>query len=153
MKLRPSTDEAIKFLKHLKPTGPWDLAAIGQDGQVTARTFFVNEAQEAFAWIEARQGRANLYYHVNTLKPGIHHRKAKKADIDTATSLHVDIDNPNALEILRTAGLPPPTVTVFSGGGYQPLWRLDPACSNITRVERANLALARRLALLWHFHQ
>ena len=41
--------------------------------------------------------------------------------------------------------MPPPTVTVFSGGGFQAFWALGEPTEDLHRVERLNAALAHQL--------
>lgn len=89
-------------------------------------------------WLDAQHYKFGIYYHVNALKPGIRNKKAAKADVAEALFLHVDIDDANALDKLRSFQ-PQPTVTVFSGGGYQCLWRIEPT-TDLAAVEQINIA-------------
>jgi hypothetical protein len=86
-------------------------------------------------WIDRYQNKRNLYFSVNRTKPGLR-SKATKADITEMVALHVDVDPPKTpgidLAAAQAAILdklkahnPPPSAIVFSGGGYQPFWRLD----------------------------
>lgn len=86
----------------------------------------------------------NLYFAVNRRKAGCAHKKAKKEDVEAALCLHVDVDDPTALERI-TAYRPKPTAVVFSGGGYQAFWLLEDETTELARVERINKALAEAL--------
>jgi hypothetical protein len=77
----------------------------------------------------------NIYYHLNKTT-GNHGPKAKKSQVVLAEFVHVDIDPEEGQELeseqKRIAdivakgipGVPTPTFTVFSGGGYNLIWRL-----------------------------
>lgn len=129
--------DAVAFLNHLLPDGPWLLHAIRTDRKGIETDVFGPETEaDARAWIARRNGKANLYFLVNLPRPGL----AKKAcieDIEALRCLHVDIDaragEPLPEELTRIKslltdglpqGVPPPTAIVFSGGGYQAFWRL-----------------------------
>ena len=129
--LSPDTDEAIAFLEAYRPDGPWVLTAIEPDGGRTATVTFESATRDRLrAWIDARQGRNNLYFTVNDAF-GPLSKKARKSDIRAARALHIDIDprpgEPIAQERTRARDLlegfePKPTVIVDSGGGYQAFW-------------------------------
>ncbi|MGE6784412.1 VapE domain-containing protein [Ensifer adhaerens] len=139
----PQTLAAISYLQHMVPN-QWDLAAIPPDGgRPEFRTFTPTEVQAAIAWIEERQGHVGLYYHVNEIRSEIRNRKATKADIARVRYLHVDIDvnDDVALQSIRSF-VPAPTTIVFSGGGYQALWKLREPSIEFDRVEHINMAIA-----------
>lgn len=138
--LAGDTASAIAFLTRMYPNDPWHLVKIRPDGKPTARSFGTETAREAKGWIDAHQGVANLYFHVNRLTPGFADGKAKKEDVVDALFLHVDIDDLGAETRLRTF-TPAPTAVIFSGGGFQAFWRLrEPASPEA--AERVNLAIA-----------
>jgi hypothetical protein len=142
----PQTSVAIGFLRNLHPNR-WDLAAIPPDGgRPEFQTFAPTEIQAATEWIEIRQGVSGLYHHVNELREGIRNQKATKADIAAVLNLHADIDvnDEDTLNRIRSF-VPPPTVIVFSGGGYQPIWVLREPSIDFARVERINIAIAQIL--------
>ncbi|MGZ2374078.1 hypothetical protein ACVI3U_001981 [Sinorhizobium medicae] len=143
---QPQTFAAISYLQQILPNR-WDLAAIPPDGsRPEFRTFAPTEIQAATAWIEERQGRAGLYYHVNEIRPGIRHRKATKADIARVLHLHADIDASDDVTLQRIRSFAPaPTVIVFSGGGYQPIWKLREPSTEFDRAECINMAIAHAL--------
>jgi RepB DNA-primase N-terminal domain len=142
----PNTGQTIDFLEALYPNNIWHLVAIFPEGRVEARSFSRRERKEALVWLNALQGKANCYFHVNSLKSGVKNCKASKKDVKQARFLHVDVDDPQpeALEKLRNFD-PRPSVILFSGGGYQAFWLLDEATKDLDRVERINRALAEKL--------
>ncbi|MER9684672.1 MULTISPECIES: DNA-primase RepB domain-containing protein [unclassified Mesorhizobium] len=145
--LTPDTASAMDFLRRFTPSDRWDLAALPPDGgQPEFRTFIPDEHEQARDWIERRQGTKGLYYHVNRLRTDARNIKAKKPDIVAVRALHVDVDlnDDAALSALREFG-PTPTAIVFSGGGYQALWRLTESSTEFDRAERINIWLARQL--------
>src|SRR5690606_36154281 len=130
------TATAISFLKQWSPDSDWCLTAIVPDGKTETATFAPAEEEKAHAWIEQRQGRKNIYHHVSSTRTRLT-SKAKKEDMAAFRAFHVDID-PDAGEpfeeerqrIYRMLtdnlpeGVPPPSVIVDSGGGYQAFWLL-----------------------------
>lgn len=135
-----NTDEAISFLKRWPAAYP-HLTAIhvdpntGEKGLIEARGFDNQPAinwDAVAAWINERQGRANLYFSVNSLGRLLQ-KKAEKNDVAEIVALHVDIDVPagEAQEetvvglIERVQGhTPAPSVVIASGGGVQAFWIL-----------------------------
>src|SRR5688572_5696301 len=96
----PRTAEAVAFLEKMHAEGPWHLVAIvpdARDKALRARTFTPAQRDDAFRWIDERQGKENLYFHVNRLRPDIKNKRATKEHITEATFLHVDIDDPEGL--------------------------------------------------------
>src|SRR3546814_4969624 len=87
-------EDAIAFLRRVRPKGPWTLTAIfpERDGRPTQTATFGPETEtEALAWLEARSGRMNLYWMVNpALRPLS--KKAERADVKEMVALWVDID-------------------------------------------------------------
>src|SRR5450759_585161 len=64
----PNTDLAVLFLVGLDKYGRHDLVAINPyvpGGDVECATFLSNQRAEMRAWIDARQGKRNLYTSVN----------------------------------------------------------------------------------------
>lgn len=125
--------EATDFLNWLIPGGPWVLTAIHPD-QKKIRTATLTTNDQVDAWVGERRDEWNLYYTPNpTVRPLGEHDKTKLTDIAEVVVLHVDVD-PRAgedvaeeqariLALLREA-TPTPSCIVFSGGGYQALWKL-----------------------------
>lgn len=128
------TGAALDFLQRWLPGGPWALTSIVPDGVTDTRTFAASDLAAMGAWIEARQGSQNLYFHVNPLRRAVN-AKASKEDVARLAYLHVDIDpragenheaeRERALKMLR-GFRHPPTAIVDSGGGFQGFWRLTP---------------------------
>jgi len=140
----PDSNGAVQFLGHVHPHDPVHLVAIHETARVEARTFMLEESSELYEWIDSRQGLANLYWHVNELKPGVSHVKAKKNHVLRGLYVHADIDDPKAFD--RIAALSPrPTLVIFSGGGFQVFYRLSEPCLDLGHLERCNAALAKQL--------
>ena len=141
----PKTDAAIDFLDHMFDASAMrHLIAISETGKVVARSFMPADRAILREWVEERQGEVNLYFSVNESTPGAANRKSTKEDVSRALHVHVDVDDANALDRIRKH-LPKPTVVVFSGGGYQAFWKLRDPSTDLARVERINLEIARRL--------
>lgn len=143
---KPDTLGAVDFLKRLTPNDRWDLAALPDGGKPEFRTFYPDQHDRAFDWIESQQGKAGLYYHVNRLRDSAHNIKAKKPDIVAVRALHVDVDINDEATLAALRGfVPNPTAIVFSGGGYQALWRLAEPSVEFDRAERVNIWIAQQL--------
>jgi hypothetical protein len=133
--MTPDYPKSLDFLKFLYPRGPWMLTAISVDKKsIEARTFDLGEDEEVTAWLQLHS-KKNLYYSVNQpVESARQKRKLSKADVHSAHFLHVDVD-PRAGEDVEAeqarikaqleAYPIKPTITVFSGGGYNALWRLS----------------------------
>jgi len=137
----PNTDEALRFLLAAFPEGPVHLVSLADGAAPEAASFEVKEEEAIRRWVNERQAKRNIYFHVNRLNPSIRNRKAAKQDIHEALWLHVDIDDLNALGVVREFS-PPPTVVLYSGGGYQAFWRLDTPSGDLEGVEARNRWLA-----------
>ena len=171
--LKHDTDAAIQFLDK-RTAGYPTLSAGHVDATTGAKVKFESKSfpnyhtdrivrEACRAWIEARQGRANIYYHVNpTCRP--EDNKAGRDNIAAGVSFHVDID-PNEGED-QTAALErilklvqekcknsPPSVTVASGGGVQCIFDIvteehvpiNGDADKAVEFERHNLYLAHLL--------
>lgn len=127
--------------------GPWVLTAIVVDGTTETATF--TDPDEMSAWVAKRNGKLNLYYMVNDPKRPLT-SKAKKTDVAAMRALHVDVDDPSPEALARIqAHDPPPSVIVFSGNGYNALWKLRGLVpvtpENIDELESYNRGLIERL--------
>lgn len=163
MSLTPNASAAVDFLRWLRPTGSWALTAISPDnkGSVT-KTFEPGDADACLAWIADQNNSRNIYYHVNPTKPI--DKKASKGDITHLEFLHVDIDAragedveaecKRIFKMLNDWDGPEPSGVVFTGGGFQAIWRLDvgdkPIVLNgdttfIEQAERYNVQLEHEL--------
>jgi hypothetical protein len=137
----PDTDAAVKFLEHFHPNGPWHLVAV-KDDNLIGQTFNAREPMER--WINDRQGKWNIYFHVARLKDRPRNAKAAKKDVADTAYLHVDVDNakPETLARLR-AWCPKFTAIIMSGGGYHGYLKLGEPTDNFKLVETCNKALAK----------
>lgn len=134
--MTPDYDESIRFLRLIYPSGPWMLTAISVDKKaIDARTFEgPNEEIETLEWLR-QHGQRNLYYAVNEpIREAYAKRKLSKTDVLRAHFVHVDVDPRDGEELeseqrrIRDQVLGyriRPSVVVFSGGGYNALWKLD----------------------------
>ena len=149
----PDTAAAIAFIKLVYPEGPWVLTAIRPDRKAMDTKTFHPASEEAMeTWLKEFNGIYNIYWSVN---PPLHdlNKKASREDIKEVAYLHVDID-PRAGEPLEQeqkrclallveclpSTVPPPTIILFSGGGYQAFWKLAkpiPINGDLTRAEEA----------------
>lgn len=123
---------AADFLTRWMPQGPWALVTIDpRDGLIAGE--YVTDALRLETWLVENSGYKNCYFHSNTLAGEVRH-KGKREDFAEVPWLHVDVDprvgediaseRERILTALR-AYTPPPTVIVFSGGGYQAYWKLE----------------------------
>lgn len=136
MSVTPDYNKSIEFLKRWSPTGPWVLTSLEPDQKgIETRSFFPQDEAACLTWLQDHGGRRNIYFAVNPVVRPLY-KKAEREDVAALAWLHVDIDpragedlaqeQTRALGLLRNppGGLPPPTVIVFSGGGYQGFWKL-----------------------------
>ena len=149
--------KALEFLQLLYPDGPWVLTAIGR-ATINTDTFGPGREKELDEWLAQYNGAWNVYYSANRVKEATK-SKASKENIRDACYLYVDVD-PEPGEDIKLeqrkilarfqAALPRPTFLVFSGGGYQALWRLkkpvriDGDIQLANEVELYNIALERK---------
>jgi hypothetical protein len=129
----PDDDAAVKFLKQLRPDGPWLLMAIDADKGPKA-TITATAPEAARAFVAKHNARRNLYYSVNPTRAPMD-KKPEKADIAAAEYLFADCDpredespadaKARYRETRAESGLPVPTFIVDSGNGLQMLWRLN----------------------------
>jgi Protein of unknown function (DUF3987) len=167
----PNTALALAFLDILDPNGRHDLAAIDPHSRgIDAATFFLPEDRDKMkAWIDPRQGKVNMYGAPNRGrgKERLNHKLAK-ADIDRIRWIKCDLDptklkgvdretagkhflaeRARILEILQRLSKDPkcpPTLVVDSGGGFWPLWKLDPTVANSPEIEQLVEGIERTLA-------
>ena len=119
---------SIDFLHLFRPGGPWVLTAIHPDkkdgDKDKIRTATFRSDADVLRWLERYGDFCNLYYMANPARRDLS-SKATKADVEEAAWLWTDVDDPEARPRIDAFPLKP-TVIVFSGGGWQPLWKLDP---------------------------
>ena len=135
----PQYQDSVAFLQRLLPEGPWNVVAIEPDDKgIDGNTFMPGEEDQLVAWLTLHKKR-NLYYTLNPIM-GIIQKKPTRQDIKEMAFLHVDLDPEPGRSVdeeqkritkLIAAMQPAPTCVVFSGGGYQCIWRLsDPVIIN-----------------------
>lgn len=133
--MKPDFTVSLSFLRSIYPTGPWMLTAITVDKKaIDARTFDEADESAMMEWLGRYHDR-NLYYSVNQPTTAAREkRKLSKADVSQVHFLHVDVDprvgEPVEKEQERIfAELCSYRIRsshcVFSGGGYNALWRLE----------------------------
>lgn len=152
------TSEAIAFLQKWQQKGPWNLTAILEGGPTPEnKTFMPNEVRAMAEWINARNGKKNLYFTVNDTK-STQASKPKKIHMLRGRAFHVDIDPIKSADIgeeqRRIRSLIQefpiaPTVVIFSGGGYQMFWKFKERVplknGAIEEIEETNKKIERLL--------
>lgn len=133
--MKPNYQESVSFLQWAHPKGPWSVVAITGDRTkpVEGKTFHPGQESQLVAWLEQHGETCNIYWTVNRIARDIF-GKPRREDIYEMSFLHVDIDprvgedvdeeRKRILELLQKAQ-PKPSSIIFSGGGYQALWRLS----------------------------
>jgi hypothetical protein len=131
--LKADWGKVVDFLNKVHPGGPWVLTAIPVEGGRTATVTFSDASKAAHWAVEQNARPMNVYWTVNRVRGSVD-KKPKKGDMEEAVFLHVDIDPRKGEDVAaeqarilaRLEGFnPAPTLIVFSGGGYQALFRLD----------------------------
>lgn len=149
---------SITFLQNLEPAGPWLLVAINPDPapelqrKAELAEFRPGDENRIESWLNERAGIWNIYYTSN-LPANNPFITSKKNFVRHLRLLHVDVDLPGAaddvalsarlLENLRSLE-PPPTAIIFTGGGYQAIWKLAQklqASEETVKIEALNTAL------------
>jgi hypothetical protein len=149
--LHGNTDEAVDFLARWYGDGARTVVTIHPETNDTLRRDFQpKDVAEMRAYIAAAQGRLNVYVVANACKIG--RTSPTKAEMTGARCLHLDADlkdfdcgTEELLDRIRSFD-PPPSVIVFSGGGYQAEWRYDGTFAEkdwAHRIEAANAAIAK----------
>lgn len=142
--MTPKTDpkpaeHAADFLLRFRPTGRVNLAAIVPDAPgVEGRNFTLPaEADALRAWIDARNGTANLYFCPNEPREDAPHGKLRKEHIGAIHAVYTDHDpkggpaelaterarlNAQAQDLAKSSHKP--SFLLNSGGGMQYVWML-----------------------------
>lgn len=130
---RGNNEEALRFLKWLRPAGPWVVTAISPDKRgLNTKTFDAKTVDDLMGWLNHHNGVDNCYVMVNPSR-GHLDKKASKEDVEALELLHVDCDPPKGADITSSraeilarlqAFRPAPSAIIDSGGGYQAFWRL-----------------------------
>lgn len=159
--LIPDINESINFLCAIHPNRLRIITTIDEKRRLETKAFGPKETEKMAAFIAAYQNQRNYYYAFNILSPSaIGSIKASKADIEAAIGFHVDVDAKKdaplqqeldrILDVLK-AYPARPSITVYSGGGYQALWLLkEPFALNgdaarIAEIENRNFTLGQEL--------
>jgi hypothetical protein len=121
----------LDFLRWMHAEGPWCLTAINPDQQgIRTATFYLSTADELRKWMAKHHDWNNKPTHDLN-------KKAEREDIGQMCFLHVDVDPRKGEDVESEQqriqalfqnlppGIPQPSAVVFSGGGYNALWRLD----------------------------
>lgn len=145
-----STDDYLKCAKFLFDFTQGNLVsavAIKDGVPIAAKSFAVSQREELASWIETKnQDAYNIYFHVNILNEGVVDRKAKKNEVAAVRAFHVDVDDPSDETLTKLIDFPlPPSVILFSGGGYQAFWLMDEPLKDIQLSEAINTGLASEL--------
>lgn len=134
--MQSRTEDAVEFLRKLRPEGNWILTAIlPNKGQISTQTFLESQQSEMHGWIHKYQGIRNIYYTLNTVSTVVD-SKPQKSQISELYALHVDCD-PRVGESVETEReriknkltqfIPHPSIIVDSGSGFQAIFLLEPA--------------------------
>jgi hypothetical protein len=157
--LAPDAAAAIGFLEHwMAGSEPRSLlvSIVPDSPTIHGHTFDLPGDQGMAQWIERSNRVAGIYWTVNACKPDLT-KKARKADVEWLVGIWADLDPIKGREpsvergrLLRLASelmaLPwPPTVIIDSGGGVQPVWRLETPLEASEEYRQANEALGRRI--------
>lgn len=131
--LKIDTASAIRFLRVLRPAGPWVLTSIIPDGPTDTQSFEATDEAAAIKFITKQNSAGkNLYFTGNSC--GRSTVKPTKAAMTGAIMLHADNDpdKGEAVEAAKAriktafaAHSPPPSIIIDSGNGLQGLWLLD----------------------------
>jgi len=125
-------EQAVEFLKLLRPAGPWQLTAINPNVKrdIVTRTIKTPEAARDF--IREHNGTRNLHFAVNPVR--VENIKASKTDVGAIEFVFADLDPrdgeaADAAKARYLAALKPfqpaPAFVIDSGNGVQVLWHLD----------------------------
>jgi Protein of unknown function (DUF3987) len=172
---KPNTDLSLAFLDILDKNGRHDLCAIhpdlpnGVSGKLEAATFLPDDHGDLREWIDAQQGKRNVYVSVNRARDdeSVDWRLSKD-DIGVIRAIYADIDPKKvsggdasgqhfrkererldalAKQLSKEDGCPP-SLIVDSGGGIQPWWMLRPPVpatpENVALVEGIGRTLKAR---------
>ena len=135
----PDNAAALEFLKLVYSEGPWVVTAIHPDRKgIETSTFHPSTEADALEWLRTYNGTWNIYRSTNPPTRDDVTKKMGREDIREVAYLHVDVD-PRVGEDLAServrlaalfneklpAGVPAPTIVLFSGGGYQAFWKLE----------------------------
>lgn len=158
-RLKPDPERAIEVLNWANPEAPLHLESMANRGKSApiARKFSPAELEQAVKFVmfsNSDSAERNVYFLPNA---EFLEGARKKENLSAARFLHADLDCKDyhggseneqldyIIGILsdpkkRPKGVPEPTLTLFTGGGCQALWKLDPPLE-IQKAEALNKAL------------
>lgn len=154
---QPNTPGTLDFLMSWLPEGPWTVIAdnAGKWPGHPIASFRSEQLNELVAWLEEHNGRDNCYFVRNIPHPNARLTSTPKAEqiaFVVGVSIDVDLAKRGASQedydelFTKLQSLPtPPTVIVFTGGGYQAHWRFTNPLPAETHREAAE-ALGKQLA-------
>lgn len=146
----PNYDAALEFLQRWSPAGPWILTSVTTDKR-SINTATLGDGKQVRGFLNRYGAKRNIYFMVNPSTRDLS-KKSDKSDVQSLAWLHVDIDprsgepldaeRERALKLLTDppGEVPKPHVVVFSGGGYQGFWKLDPVIpigGDVAKAEEA----------------
>ncbi|PHR93635.1 MAG: hypothetical protein COA69_03060 [Robiginitomaculum sp.] len=145
--LSGNPDEAVSFVSKFNVGLPNHIFTIDpKTNKILAKTFEHHENEKLRQYIFDGMGILNFYFLPNRPTDGFKNKKPKKSDIQYATHLYVDVDDPSPETLNKIQShSPPPSIVIFSGGGYQAFWALNTPCSNFMQIESTNKSIAVRL--------
>jgi hypothetical protein len=151
--LPSNTDEAVDFLAQWYGADTRTIITIHpRTGETIRRDFEAQDEAAMRACIEAAQGRLNIYFVANACGPG--RSTPHKEEMTGGRCLHLDADlkdfDCGAEELLARIRpfVPPPSVIVLTGGGYQAVWLYDGTFAEgdwARRIEATNGAIAKAI--------
>jgi hypothetical protein len=129
---------AIQFLTALDADGAHNLVSIHPETGITeGKTFPPGSWGEIAEWIDARDGKRNLYFTPNEPRPDAPDKKLEKRDVVHIRAIFADLDPQGAASSLDderdkllskaadlSAGSVPPSFSFDTGGGIQLFWFL-----------------------------
>jgi len=134
------TADLLMFLERFRPDGCITFVGIVPDGSTVAATFNGADPRKTASWLMSQNRARNVYFTVNPTLPGTR-RKPTKDDITAIAAMWGDVDPLDGsgrswdVERERLMALAdelqklptPPSLTIDSGNGIQPIWLLaDP---------------------------
>lgn len=158
--LPPEDSEALEFLSGIAPSGPWFLVADRAGKWAGRRTLDARDlsdpatADRVVEFLRAHRGRDNVYFALNATRPGVTDVpseddvtavRAVTLDVDLANRGSSEEDYDRVLSQIRAVD-PPPTAIVFSGGGYQAHWLIDPPAPPASPAAERAVEVSRALA-------
>jgi hypothetical protein len=136
--LDTDVEAAVRFLKWLRPDGPWPITVADADWKTGTPTTWLTSADEVRAFTARHSGHKGLFYTVATQRAGVV-EKPKKGDLVETAHLHCDLDPPKEIapadidawvdtkldEVRTQSHSPPPSAIYRSGNGLHLIWALD----------------------------